>query len=63
VVCADGAKLGYDALALCTGTRARRLGVPVVDLLGALYLRTLADADRIKSAVLPGSKAVIIGGG
>ncbi len=63
VVCADGARLGYDALALCTGTRARRLGVPGVDLRGALYLRTLADADRIKSAVLPGSKAVIIGGG
>ena len=63
VVCADGARLGYDALALCTGTRVRRLGVPGVDLRGALYLRTLADADRIKSAVLPGSKAVIIGGG
>ena len=63
MVCADGARLGYDALALCTGTRARRLGVPGVDLRGALYLRTLADADRIKSAVLPGSKAVIIGGG
>ena len=63
VVGADGARLGYDALALCTGTRARRLGVPGVDLRGALYLRTLADADRIKAAVLPGSKAVIIGGG
>ena len=63
MVCADGARLGYDALALCTGTRARRLDVPGVDLPGALYLRTLADADRIKAAVLPGSKAVIIGGG
>jgi 3-phenylpropionate/trans-cinnamate dioxygenase ferredoxin reductase subunit len=63
VVCADGARLGYDALALCTGTRARQLGVPGVDLPGALYLRTLADADRIKAAVLRGSNAVIIGGG
>jgi 3-phenylpropionate/trans-cinnamate dioxygenase ferredoxin reductase component len=63
VICADGARLGYDALALCTGTRARRLGVPGVDLFGALYLRTLADADRIKAAVVPGSNAVIIGGG
>jgi 3-phenylpropionate/trans-cinnamate dioxygenase ferredoxin reductase subunit len=63
VVCAEGARLGYDALALCTGTRARRLGVPGVDLPGALYLRTIADADRIRAAVLPGLKAVIIGGG
>jgi 3-phenylpropionate/trans-cinnamate dioxygenase ferredoxin reductase subunit len=63
VVCADGARLAYDRLALCTGTRARRLDVPGVDLPGAQYLRTLADADGIKGAVLPGSKAVIIGGG
>jgi 3-phenylpropionate/trans-cinnamate dioxygenase ferredoxin reductase subunit len=63
VVCADGARLGYDALALCTGTRARRLDVPGVDLPGALYLRTLADADGIKGAVRPGLRAVIVGGG
>jgi 3-phenylpropionate/trans-cinnamate dioxygenase ferredoxin reductase subunit len=63
VVCADGARLGYDALALCTGTRARRLRVPGVDLAGVLYLRTLADADRIKAAVRHGAGAVIIGGG
>jgi 3-phenylpropionate/trans-cinnamate dioxygenase ferredoxin reductase subunit len=63
IVCADGARFGYDRLALCTGTRARRLGVPGVDLPGALYLRTLADADGIKRAVRPGSRAVIIGGG
>jgi 3-phenylpropionate/trans-cinnamate dioxygenase ferredoxin reductase subunit len=63
VVCAEGARLGYDALALCTGTRARGLGVPGVDLVGVLYLRTLADADRIKAAVRHGARAVIIGGG
>jgi 3-phenylpropionate/trans-cinnamate dioxygenase ferredoxin reductase subunit len=63
VVCADGARLGYSALALCTGTRARRLDVPGVDLPGALYLRTLADADRIKASVTPRATAVIIGGG
>jgi 3-phenylpropionate/trans-cinnamate dioxygenase ferredoxin reductase component len=63
VVCADGARLAYDMLALCTGTRARRLDVPGVDLPGALYLRILADADRIKAAVTPGANAAIIGGG
>jgi 3-phenylpropionate/trans-cinnamate dioxygenase ferredoxin reductase subunit len=63
VVCADGAWLSYDKLAICTGTGARRLDVPGVDLPGVLYLRTLADADRIKAAVRPGAVAVIIGGG
>jgi 3-phenylpropionate/trans-cinnamate dioxygenase ferredoxin reductase subunit len=63
VVCADGGRIGYDGLALCTGTRARRLGVPGADLPGAFYLRTLADADRIRAAVRPGAGAVIIGGG
>jgi 3-phenylpropionate/trans-cinnamate dioxygenase ferredoxin reductase subunit len=63
VVCTDGARYGYDALALCTGTRARQLSVPGVDLAAVLYLRTLADADRIKAAVRHGAGAVIIGGG
>jgi 3-phenylpropionate/trans-cinnamate dioxygenase ferredoxin reductase subunit len=63
VLCADGARFGYDALALCTGTAARRLPLPGVDLPGVHYLRTLADADRIKAAVRPGANAVIIGGG
>ena len=63
VVCADGVRLGYDMLALCTGARARRLSVPGIDLPGVLYLRTLADADRIKAAVRPGATVVIIGGG
>jgi 3-phenylpropionate/trans-cinnamate dioxygenase ferredoxin reductase subunit len=63
VVCADGVRLGYDMLALCTGARARRLYVPGAHLPGVLYLRTLADADRIKAAVGPGVTVVIIGGG
>jgi 3-phenylpropionate/trans-cinnamate dioxygenase ferredoxin reductase subunit len=63
VVCADGVRLGYDRLALGTGARARRLLVPGVDLEGVLYLRTLADADRLKAAVWPGATVVIIGGG
>jgi 3-phenylpropionate/trans-cinnamate dioxygenase ferredoxin reductase subunit len=63
VVCADGVRLGYDALALCTGTRARQLSVAGADLPGVLYLRTVADSDAIKAAVRPGAVAVIIGGG
>jgi 3-phenylpropionate/trans-cinnamate dioxygenase ferredoxin reductase component len=63
VVCADGARLDYDSLVICTGTRARRLHVAGVDLSGVLYLRTLADAGRIRAAVRPGAAAVIVGGG
>ncbi len=56
-------ELAYDVLALCTGTRARRLGLPGEDLAGVFYLRTLADSLRIRAAVRPGARAVIIGGG
>jgi 3-phenylpropionate/trans-cinnamate dioxygenase ferredoxin reductase subunit len=63
VVCADGRRLEYDALAICTGTAARPLPLPGVDLPGVFYLRTLADSDAIKAALRPGAEAVIIGGG
>ncbi|MGH6904093.1 MAG: NAD(P)/FAD-dependent oxidoreductase, partial [Geminicoccaceae bacterium] len=63
IVCEDGRQLEYDALAICTGTAARPLPLPGVDLPGVFYLRTLADADAIKAAIRPGAQAVIIGGG
>src|SRR5690606_8089502 len=63
VLCADGDRIAYDALAICTGSDVRRLDVPGANLPGVFYLRTLADADRIKAAVRPGARAVIIGGG
>ena len=59
----DDQELSYDRLVLATGTRARRLGLPGEDRNGVFYLRTLADAERIRAAVRPGSRAVIIGGG
>jgi 3-phenylpropionate/trans-cinnamate dioxygenase ferredoxin reductase subunit len=63
VVCEGDRRLEYDALVICTGTAARRLPLPGVDLPGVFYLRTLADSDAIKVAIRPGAKAVIIGGG
>jgi 3-phenylpropionate/trans-cinnamate dioxygenase ferredoxin reductase subunit len=63
VVVLDSEKLPYDVLVLCTGTRARRLGLPGEALEGVYYLRTLADSERIRAAVRPGARAVIIGGG
>jgi 3-phenylpropionate/trans-cinnamate dioxygenase ferredoxin reductase component len=63
VVCEDDRQLEYDALAICTGTAARPLPLPGVDLPGVFYLRTLADCDAIKAALRPGARTVIIGGG
>ncbi len=59
----DGLVLPYDALLLATGSRPRRLLVPGSELPGMHYLRTIADADRIRSECAAGRRLVIIGGG
>jgi 3-phenylpropionate/trans-cinnamate dioxygenase ferredoxin reductase subunit len=59
----DGRFLPYDALVLATGSRPRRLPIPGVDLTGVHYLRTIADADRIRAECRHGGRLVIIGGG
>ncbi len=61
-VVVDGQRLPDDVLVLCTGTRARRW-LPGEALSGVFYLRTLAENERIRAAVRPGARAVIIGGG
>jgi len=60
---ADGHRLPYDALVLATGSVARQLPLPGVDLTGVHYLKDIADVDRLRSAIGPGRRAVIIGGG
>ena len=59
----NGLALPYDALLLATGSRPRRLLVPGSELAGVHYLRTIADADRIRAECAPGGQLVIIGGG
>jgi 3-phenylpropionate/trans-cinnamate dioxygenase ferredoxin reductase subunit len=59
----DGLVLPYDALLLATGSRPRRLGLPGSDLQGVHYLRTIADADRIRAESAPGRRMLIVGGG
>jgi len=59
----DGTVLAYDALLLATGSRPRRLAAPGAELAGVHYLRTLADADRIRAECTPGGRLLIIGGG
>jgi len=59
----DQLVLPYDALLLATGSRPRRLQVPGGELEGVHYLRTIADADRIRAACSPGARVLVIGGG
>lgn len=61
VVLDDGSSLGYDRLLLATGASPRTLQVPGIGR--ALSLRTVDDADRIKTAFAAGQRLAIIGGG
>ncbi len=63
VLLSDGASLDYDALVIATGVRPRRLGVPGADHPRVHMLRTLADADRLRRNLAPGSRLVAIGAG
>jgi NADPH-dependent 2,4-dienoyl-CoA reductase/sulfur reductase-like enzyme len=62
VITADGGRLEYSKLLLCTGSRVRPLtGAP--DLEGVHYLRTLDDSQRLAAELAPGRRLVVIGGG
>ncbi|MGU7772356.1 NAD(P)/FAD-dependent oxidoreductase [Burkholderia sp. MR1-5-21] len=59
----DGRTIGYEALLLATGGRARRLAIPGADLDGVLALRTLDDAAALAARLAPGARIVLVGGG
>jgi 3-phenylpropionate/trans-cinnamate dioxygenase ferredoxin reductase component len=63
VVTSGGERVRYDKLLLATGSSPRRLSVPGAELDNVLYLRTLEDSDRIKQALGPGVRVVVIGAG
>ena len=58
----DGSSIGYDALIVATGSRPRRLpalaGRPNVH-----ELRTVADAERLRAALVPGARLAVVGAG
>ncbi|MGH3266693.1 MAG: NAD(P)/FAD-dependent oxidoreductase, partial [Trebonia sp.] len=60
---ANDATIGYDKLALATGSVPRQLPVPGGDADGVLYLRTREDADAIRAHLGGGKKLAIIGAG
>jgi anthranilate 1,2-dioxygenase ferredoxin reductase subunit len=59
---ADGERVAYDKLLIATGCRARRLPA-AFDAADILYLRSLADAERLRAALAPGREMILIGGG
>ena len=59
----DGEPLAYSRVLLATGSRPRPLDVPGADLDGIHYLRTLPDADRLRSAIAGASHVVVVGAG
>jgi NADPH-dependent 2,4-dienoyl-CoA reductase/sulfur reductase-like enzyme len=62
-VTAGGATEPFDRLLIATGASPRHL--PAADESGApvAYLRTREDSDRIRSALAPGRRIAVLGGG
>lgn len=63
VTFADGTVESYDVLILATGSTARKLAIPGADRPELLELRTLDHAERLKSALAPGKRLAVVGGG
>ena len=59
----QGGEVPYDVLILATGSSNRKLSFPGARPDELLELRSLADAERLKSALGPGRRLAIVGGG
>jgi 3-phenylpropionate/trans-cinnamate dioxygenase ferredoxin reductase component len=63
-VTVGGEVLGYDQLALTTGSTPRHLPATIGGGLQGIYtVRTLADVDAMKAEFQPGRRVIIVGGG
>jgi 3-phenylpropionate/trans-cinnamate dioxygenase ferredoxin reductase component len=58
----DGESLRFDGLVVATGLRPRRLRCPGPEG-GRHVLRTLDDAARLRDALTPGARIVVVGAG
>jgi 3-phenylpropionate/trans-cinnamate dioxygenase ferredoxin reductase subunit len=63
VVLDSGERVGYDRLLLATGATPRRLAVPGAELEGVHYLRSLADADELRTALRAATSVAVVGAG
>lgn len=58
-----GERIGYTKLLLATGASPRRLQLPGGDLDGVHHLRSIQDSGKLREAIRPGGKVVIVGAG
>jgi 3-phenylpropionate/trans-cinnamate dioxygenase ferredoxin reductase component len=58
-----GGPVHYDTLLIATGVRNRRPAIPGLQLPGVFDLRTVGDADALRSQIASTRKAVVIGMG
>lgn len=63
VTLADGRRLEYGKLLLCTGGRVRTLPFAPIGRPGVLYLRTLTDSLKLGAALKSAKRLAVIGGG
>jgi NADPH-dependent 2,4-dienoyl-CoA reductase/sulfur reductase-like enzyme len=59
----DGSALPYDRLLLATGARARRLAIAGADSPEIHHVRDMADSLRLRTALSPDARVLIIGAG
>jgi 3-phenylpropionate/trans-cinnamate dioxygenase ferredoxin reductase subunit len=59
----DGRNLPYDTLVFATGTRARDLPLPGIDLDGVFSLRKIDDVKRLRPALDAVRRVAIVGAG
>ena len=63
VIDSEGTAHHYDRLLLATGSKPKRLPLPGGDRPSLLTLRTLDDANDLRTRLVAGTRVVIIGGG
>ncbi|ASY61857.1 Ferredoxin reductase [Sinorhizobium sojae CCBAU 05684] len=64
VTLSDGSSLDYETLAFATGATPRRLPASIGGDLAAVYVvRDYKDADRLAEEMMPGRRALVVGGG
>lgn len=63
LVLETGEQVPYDRLLLATGSTPRRLTIPGNSLDGVYYLRTMAEADRLASALKQATNVAVVGAG
>jgi 3-phenylpropionate/trans-cinnamate dioxygenase ferredoxin reductase subunit len=59
----DGERVHYNKVLVATGVRNRRFRLPGMELEGIYDLRTVADADLIRTESVKGRRAVLVGMG